>query len=576
MPTLNFILCFVVAQGDAVSVEELRGELRALQGLRGVLDGTLRRDGDASAVQAMAQELHREHVRLLDRTDLPEPLRLEAIDGLRALAHSLEAEFGAVGGSAAPSPLHDPSPNGASPHRALLREIHADLIRRAQVAGVDVIALETAMLSSRTVGLDPRERYQRLERLLPRLRDPGRVLPPAQTNEIRQILYDLLDEPNWPEIDGGDGLPEIVDLLWRLPPPSVALSAAGDGTRGDERTDGQRVGAKLALWTQRLLRDAAANEGQLARTPALVHLYRALEIAAPRLSDSERRRALEGLEPLAPPVLGDAPPGCEGGFTSVEVGEVHTLAASGTKVARGLRLPSLRAELSGGNSSYLLPPRSSYLVELLATSQTGGAKPVYWVLARAGAGAELTLPRCVPAGMVPITSAETGRITFLADRRPWTVRRLLQALQRSGSRVASDVGFLERLHAQSVLRDLLPLKDSRADFPLLVGILSSAPPRAEVDSLFWVDVHDRAGRATAFELASAVLSGNTGLKDTPLSLPTVAEAQRLWRDGELFGLDIPGDGTFSLFNSSRIVPEPREASAAQRCVIRTVIRVAAP
>jgi hypothetical protein len=173
--------------------------------------------------------------------------------------------------------------------------------------------------------------------------------------------------------------------------------------------------------------------------------------------------------------------------------------------------------------------------------------------------------------MVPITAQETGRVAFLADRRPWSVRRFLLAFQRCGNGISGDRGVAQRVHRHSTLRDF-PL-EGEASYQTLVGLLSEPALKARLEETFWVDSRDEPGKAAAFEIAGTILSGNTGLRDTALALPTVAEANRLLRDGERFALEETHCG---LFNAIRLVPDPPEGPERCRRVIRTVLRLGAP
>src|SRR5262249_43792265 len=158
------------------------------------------------------------------------------------------------------------------------------------------------------------------------------------------------------------------------------------------------------------------------------------------------------------------------------------------------------------------------------------------LLARPGAKSRLVLPASIPAGMVPVTSSETGQVAFLVDRRPWSIRRFLLALQKSWSALPEDPRAACRIHRSTLLRAVqLPARS--ACFPALIALLSAPSAQARLEETFWIDGSDAAARSEAFEIASTILTANTGLRDTGLSLPTVAEAQRLWREGRWFALE---------------------------------------
>jgi hypothetical protein len=529
-------LAFVALLGapDAPEREEPAVELRSLRGYLGYYAAARDSSSAARAVDVLA-DLRSRLDGFLDRSDITPLARSEAL----AIYHDLALEVGAAAAKSTPS---------AAP---VQQDVYGEVIRRMQAAGQDTLALELEMLASPGIGMEPREIYESLARLMPGLRERAAPLPLEERTTLRALLRRVLAQSGWPDLEEGTALTSTIDLLLH--------------TAGAERvSEAPVVARKLAEWTSRLLRAETARDGELAQEPAIIHLYRALESAAPTLSATDRQAAIAGLEPLEAPALAEGTSNQEGSMRSVEIGEVRL------PLGAGQRIPPLSPHcVPDGASRHYLVPRKSYQVELIATPILGGSKSTYWVLARPGEEARLILPRCIPPGMVPITSAETGRIAFLADRRPWSMRRFLLAFQRAGGAQASGSLAL-RIYRHSALREIPLGAGVQPEFSTLVALLANPALRDILEATFWVDSREEAGRAAAFEMAGGILNGNTGLRDTPLSLPTVAEANRLLRDGERFNLTEP---QFGMFNAIRLIPEPAEDRERSRYVIRTVLRI---
>ena len=314
-------------------------------------------------------------------------------------------------------------------------------------------------------------------------------------------------------------------------------------------------------------RRRARGRTSWAREAGIIHLYRVLELAGGALDPEARASALEGLAPLVPPVIAEGTPPKENGVRAVEVAEVRMPSGAGG------RIPPLSAAVTGERGPrWLLVPGKAYRVQLLVTAAAGGVRARYWLLARPGAEGRIVLPSAIPSGMTPITPSEPGRVAFLTDRRPWSVRRFLSALQRCGNVLSGDREALARIQRHTVLREI-PLPGGAVGYGALVALLADPSARARLEGTFWIDARTEEGRAVAFEIAGAVLSGNTGLRDTALQLPTAAEAARLYRHGDLFELEEPRLG---LFNATRLVPDPSEPGDRRVYAIRTVLRPGAP
>ena len=537
MSILPLAFAALLGAPDTSEREEPSVELRSLRGYLGYY-AVARDSSSAARAGEVLADLRSRLGSFLDRADISPVARSEAL----AIYHDLALEVGsaAAGGAASSAPVQ--------------QEVYGEVILRMQGAGQDTLPLQLEMLASPSIGLEPREIYESLARLMPGLRERAAPLPPEERATLLALLRRVSSQPGWPDLEDGTALTSSIDLLLR--------------TAGTERSaEAPVVARKLAEWTSRLLRAEAAREGELAQEPAIIHLYRALESAAQDLAAPDRQAALAGLEALEPPAMAEGASNQEGSMRSVEIGEVRL------PLGAGQRIPALSPHSApDGVSRHYLVPRKSYQVELIATPFLGGPKSAFWVLARPGEESRLVLPRCIPPGMVPITSAETGRITFLADRRPWSMRRFLLAFQRAGGAQAPG-GLALRIYRHSALREIPLGGGVQPEYSTLVALLANPALRDILESTFWVDSREEAGRAAAFEIAGGILNGNTGLRDTPLSLPTVAEANRLLRDGERFNLAEP---QFGMFNASRLIPEPAEDRERFRYVIRTVLRIPTP
>jgi len=536
---------FLGASPEAQGSSEGAVELRALSGYLELYRRTLS-SSEPSAEKASSElnaDLRARLDRLLDRADLTVSLQAEAI----SIYHGVASAMSTAARAAAPG-------RNTTEEKAVLREFYFDLVKRAEAIGVDAAPLELEMISSPQVGLDAAEVYERLVRLRPRLVSRMTALRREERDLLARVIRRLLLEPSWPDLEGGAALTAVLGLLQASVP------------KGGELPERAAVAEKLADWTQRLLASEAAREGELAQGTALIHLYRSLELVGRALDPSQRAAALKGLLPLAAPGLNDGPIG-EGALRSVEIGTVR-LPTGGRET-----IPQLSATIGpGGVPGHFLVPGRFYQVELIC-NQGGSQRSIFWVMARAGSDSRPMLPRIIPAGMVPITHAETGRVGFLADRRPWSIRRFLIAFQRSWNTFSSDPQAVQRIFRHSVLREIPLPGGSVPSYQGLISLLSAPSVQNRLEETFWLDGAEESGRRVAFEIAGAVLSANTGLRDTTLSLPTVAEATRLYRDGDRFALDEPAYG---LFNATRLIPDPRELGAKARYVIRAVQALPAP
>jgi hypothetical protein len=550
---------------EGVAGAEAAVEIRALRGYLGLYRESLEKGSGPSTpwVVEMARDLRQRLDRLLDSPDLSGPSREEAVQIYLGFARAVSTP--APAGKAA-------VPRGAGLEWVSGRELYAEAVKRAEAAGLDPLPLELEMLQSPGVGLDPRETYRRLARRLARLHD-GTGLGAEEKTRLRAVVRRLLQTPSWPDLEEGDSLSGAVELLF----------AHGGG---DEREELDAIASKLKDWTERLIAGETATEGELARSRALIHLYRALLKVGRRFDAAQLSGALKGLEPLAPPSIAPGPPGGEGLLRSVEIRELRLVAATagtagtaGPETAKGgaggweavLPLP---AELFPGLAArHFLVPGKAYQIELACLFEGGAAPVLFRLLGRGGEEARLVLPRSIPPGMVPVTSAESGRLAFLADRRPWSIRRFLLALQRSWNGLAGDPSAAAGIYRATVLRELPLPEGGEPSLAAVVGLLSLPRVAERLEETFWVDAGDEAGRVKAFEIAAAVLTGNSGLRNTRLALPTVAEANRLFRDGAHFGLE---ETSYGLFNATRLVPEPRELGGRPRYAIRAVLDPASP
>ncbi len=556
---------------------EAAAELRALRGLLGMQWLAFRQATRevATSPQAPGLDLQLKLGRFLERVDLSPEQKEEAIRLYRAWARSVFRQEEACAAARSESDPREgksapaaPAGKGDLAHRALVvRELFADLTWRAEEAGADTVPIELELLAHPAAALDAHEAYRVVARIIPKLQERRGTLSPSEVGVFLGEIRRLLSTPAWPELDEGVALAGVLEQFMAF--------------RGEVSADESAlIGAKLAEWTARLIRAETEREGELAQGTAIIHLYRSLEIAGRHLDPACRAAAVEGLQPLVEPALVSAaaagPPPSEGLLKAVELGEVRLAVGPAVGGGGGQKIPPLASSLFPEMASrYLLVPRKSYQVELVATGANRGARSIYWVLARAGNEARLQLPRVVPPGMVPVTAADSGRITFLADRQSWSNRRFLLACQRSWNSLGADRGLAARIHRHTSLREV-PLEGGGAPtFEALVNLLGSPAAREAIESGFWVDTGTEAGRKVAFEIASAVLSGNTGLKDTALSLPTVAEANRLWREADRFAI-AAAEPRPGLVSPSRLVPEPKDPGDPSRHALRTVLRLVAP
>jgi hypothetical protein len=539
-----FLLAILLACPEACGRDEINVELRALEGYLGLFASAVDDPGGAGTGPAIRTEeiggdLQVRLETLLDRRDLDREARKRALEIYAGLARATGRKA-AAGGSDA----------------SRLQEVYGALIRRAESAGENTLPLELEMLSSPAIGLDARETYAAVARMAPRIRDRSRKFSRDEAVALAGVLCRALSEPGWPDLEGGEALTSTIDLLL--------------GIEGADRTRiGDVLASKLSEWKGRILRAEEAREGELAREMGIIHLYRSLELAGRELDAPRRTAVLDGLVPLAAPVLaeGAVPGPTEGAIRAAEIGEVRI------PVGSVPRLPPLSPGLSPeGGARYLLAPGKAYQVQVICTPTVPGPRPSFRVLARAGGNGAIVIPRLIPPGMVPITLAETGRVGFLADREPWSIRRFLLAFQRCGSTLAADRAAVARIYKHSALREI-PLPERELSFGAIVNLLDDPSLKERLDGMFWIDAREEAGRAAAFGTAGSVLSGNSGLRDTALALPTVAEANRILRDGGWFDAVEPG---LALFNATRLVPEPGEGRDRFRHVVRTVLRTAAP
>ncbi len=587
---LRLVLLIASVGGDppdsVAALEEPAGleaaaELRALRGLVGMQLLAPRQGARQAAAPATASgfDVQFKLGRFLDRPDLSGEQKEEAIRLYREWARSLyrpEETYGGAGVESDPpqgvrevrSVTGAPVAEGDLARRALaVRELFVDLSWRAEEAGADTIPIDLDLLSHPAAALDAHEMYKVVARIIPKLQERRGSLSPSEGGVFLGAIRRLLATPAWPELDEGGALAAVLEQFMAFKPEVTADESA-------------LIGAKLAEWTARLIRGELDRESELAQSTAIIHLYRALEITGRHLDPARRAAAVEGLQPIIEPVLAPAaaagPAPSDGLLKSVELGEVRLAAGLAVAAGGGQRIPPLAPSLFPEVASrYLLVPRKSYQVELVATGTARGARSVYWVLARAGADARLELPRAIPPGMVPVTAADSGRVTFLADRHLWSNRRFLLACQRSWNSLAADRGLAARIHRHTSLREIPLDGGAPPTFETLVNLLSSPTAREAVENGFWVDTSNEVGRKVAYEIASAVLGGNTGLKDTALSLPTVAEANRLWRDGDRFAIP-SGEPRPGLVSPMRLVPEPKDSGDPSRHALRTVLRLVAP
>ncbi len=537
---MAFILLVALFQGlpDHKEVDDADVELRALQGYLGLYVAAQNMPSSQTWREDIGMDLNTRLEKFLDRIDLLPPTRAKAIEVYHQLARTFTRQKW----------------NGSTEKSLILRDIYSRLIQRAEAAGQDSLSIELEMLSTPEIGLDARETYSAIARMMPRLSKQSDLLPPELSDVLKGVLRRILSESGWPDLESGNSLTETVQLLLRL----------GESERAH---DAAVITKKLAEWTARLLKAEAAREGELAHEAAIIHLYRSLELAGKQLSTLQRKAVLEGLSPLEPPMLAQGAK-AQKPFHSVEIGEVRL--PSGAR----LRIPPLSPLLAAGfPSRYLLVPKKSYQVKLVCTGDGQELQSVFWVLARPGMDTGLMLPRSIPEGMVPVTLEGSGRIGFLADRKPWSIRRFLLAFQKCGNSLVADQSAVLHIYKHSVLREIPLEGDLKPSFAGLAKLLSEQSMKDRLEETFWVDSRQEASRAAAFEIAGAVLSGNTGLRDTALELPTVAEANRLLKRGELFGIV---DHHFGLFNAIQMIPKPEEDPLRSRYVIRTVLRLASP
>jgi len=533
----SFLVLLILTAGSDGPPGEVPVELRALRSYLGVHEVSQASGTGAERSGEFAADLKARLERFLGRSDLRPQERTEAIGIYQDLARSI---------AAAPA---TPGPNGGPG----MRDVYAGLIRQAEVAGMDPLPIELEMLSGHGAGLDARNAYAAVARLAPRIKGRFGALDPEEASALEGILQRILGETGWPDLESGAALSGTIELLLGIGGASRMRSAPV-------------IAAKLVEWTGRILRAEAARDGEMAQEGAIIHLYRALELSGPSLDEAQWASILEGLVPLLPPVVAAGAGPAEGTVQAAEIGEVRL--PSGAVQ----RIPPLPPGIGPGQHRYLLVPRKAYQVELVCTGPGGEPRNSFLVLARPGAESRLAVPRVIPQGMVPVTLAENGRLAFLADRRPWSVRRFLLAFQRCGNVLAADRTAVQRIWRSSALREI-PLGGAEPTFAALVGLLSEPMQRDRLEGTFWVDSRDEAARSAAFEIAGGILSGNTGLRDTALQLPTVAESNRMIRDGEWFGIVDPHLG---LFNATRLVPDPVPGSERSRYVVRTVLRIGAP
>jgi len=532
-----FLAALLQTPPDFRNGEESAVELRAMGGYLGLYAAAQKMPSSDTWREEIRKDLQVRLEKFLDRPDLTPPVREEAIEIYHQLARTLASQ----------GLKH-------SVKSLALREVYSRLIQRAETAGQDSLRFELEMLSTPGIGLGPQETYSAIARMMPGLSQRPDPLPGELSEMMKGVLRRILAEPGWPDLESGDALTRIVQLLLKL--------------KGSDRTqDGEVIAKKLEEWTARLLKAEAAREGEMAQEEAIIHLYRSLEMAGRLLNPEQRTAALKGLLALEPPALVEGPQSPKP-FRKAEIGEVRLPA--GTR----RRIPPLSYLLAAGtHSRYLLVPGKSYQVKLICSGQGPEPRSIYWVLARAGPSSRLMLPRSIPDGMVPITLAESGRIGFLADRKPWSIRKFLLAFQRCGNSLVADRDAVLRIYKQTALREISLGEGESPTFAALVQLLSNPALKRRLDEIFWVDSRDRIGRAVAFEIANAVLNSNTGLRDTGLVMPTVSEANRLRRQGELFGIE---DHQFGIFNAIQLIPKPEENPQRSRYVVRTVLQIASP
>jgi hypothetical protein len=552
------LLLFALTSGPAPELvgEGAAVELRALRAYLGLYEES-RKVADASQELSveLGLDLRARLDRFLDQRDLPAAPKEEGIWVYLGLARAA-----CVPTTEGPSGFGTAGPESLSARRLFL-----EVLSRAEEAGLDPLGAELEMLQSPEVGFDAHETYARLARRMGPLLDRAPALPAEEEAGLRAVFRRLLGDPAWPKLKDGQALPAAARLL----------AALGGGER---RVEAGLFAAKLHDWTARLL-EAEARGGEQAQEAGIIHLYRTLELVGRDLDQAQIEGALAGLSALAPPSLSEGASPQGPAFSSVEVGEVRLPAPRGSRpspgsaAAGGELIPPLAAEASSDRKTrYLLAPGKSYQVRLVCGREGTEPPALFRVLAKAGLDGRLVLPRWLPPGMVPITDAETGRVAFLADQRPWSIRRFLLALQRSWTALGTDLTLPLRLCQSTALREIPLSPKGEPSFAALVGLLSAQPPSNRLEETFWVEAGDEAGRAAAFEIAGAVLTANSGLRDSALSLPTVAQANRLFEGGAWFGIEEP----CGLFNATRLVPEPKELGERARYGIRTVWNVPSP